>query len=82
MTEDRKIKTLEEQYQGVSIRDLQTDLTRLPYKEQTNRQMVALHSGNTGVSVFHENLIQRIRRCGLMTFSTIFLLKKNRPSTR
>ena len=49
MTEDRKIKTLEEQYQGVSIRDLQTDLTRLPYKEQTNRQMVALHSGNTGV---------------------------------
>ena len=49
MTEEIKIKALEEQYQGVSIRDLQTDLTRLPYKEQTNRQMVALHSGNTGV---------------------------------
>lgn len=49
MTEDRKIKTLEEQYQGVSIRDLQTELTRLPYKEQTSRQMAALHSGNTGV---------------------------------
>ena len=55
MTEDRKIKTLEEQYQGVSIRDLQTDLTRLPYKEQTNRQMVALHSGNTGVICLPRN---------------------------
>lgn len=49
MREERKIKTLEEQYQGVPIRNLQTDLTRLPYKEQTSRQMAALHSGNTGV---------------------------------
>ena len=51
MTEEdkRKIEALEKQYKEVSIRDLQTDLTRLPYKEQTSRQMAALHSGNTGI---------------------------------
>lgn len=44
-----KIEALVAKYKEISSCDLRTELTRLPYKNQTQRQIVALHKKNEGV---------------------------------